>query len=81
MVELQKGHMDPSKPLQAGNIIPQCQICNRADRNRWIYDKTGRVIEVADTQDGKRIVETFLKKASTTIKEEIYKFLKKILGR
>ena len=30
IVRLQKGHMDPSKPLEAGNIIPQCQVCNRA---------------------------------------------------
>ena len=73
--------MNPSKPLQAGNIIPQCQICNRADRNRWIYDKTGRVIEIADTQDGMRVVKTFLTNASQTIREEIYKFLKKIIGR
>ena len=80
-LELQKGHMNPSKPLHAGNIIPQCQICNRADRNRWIYDKTGRVIEIAHTQDGVRLVKTFLSNASQAIREEIYKFLKKIFGR
>lgn len=31
---LQKAHMDPNEPLVAGNIIPQCQRCNRGDRNR-----------------------------------------------
>ncbi len=31
---LQKAHMDPHKPLVAGNIIPQCQKCNRGDRDR-----------------------------------------------
>ena len=41
--ELQKGHMHPEKPLEEGNIIPQCQECNRGDRNRWIYDERGRV--------------------------------------
>ena len=60
-VYLQQGHMNPLKDLVAGNIIPQCQICNRPDRNRWIYDTTGRVIEVADTPDGKRVVLTYLK--------------------
>jgi hypothetical protein len=65
IVELQKGHMDPNKPLIEENIIPQCQICNRSDRNRWIYDKTGRVIEIANTQDGIRVVKTFLKKPQT----------------
>ncbi len=27
-VTLQKGHMDPMKPLEIGNIIPQCNYCN-----------------------------------------------------
>lgn len=45
---LQKSHMDPTKPLVSGNIIPQCQECNRADRNNWIYDERGRVIKVAN---------------------------------
>ena len=27
-VTLQKGHMDPMKPLEMGNIIPQCNYCN-----------------------------------------------------
>jgi len=40
--------MDPNKPLLAGNIIPQCQKCNRGDRNRWIYDEKGRVIRIAN---------------------------------
>ncbi|OGH42001.1 MAG: hypothetical protein A3H79_00210, partial [Candidatus Levybacteria bacterium RIFCSPLOWO2_02_FULL_36_8b] len=45
---LQKAHMDPNKPLVAGNIIPQCQKCNRGDRNRWVCDDKGRVIKLAD---------------------------------
>ncbi|OGR83285.1 MAG: hypothetical protein A2901_09805 [Elusimicrobia bacterium RIFCSPLOWO2_01_FULL_54_10] len=45
---LQKGHMDPRKPLAAGNIIPQCQKCNRGDRNRWVYDEKGRVIKISN---------------------------------
>ena len=36
-VQLQEGHMNPCKPLAEGNIIPQCQICNRPDRNRKSY--------------------------------------------
>lgn len=44
---LQKAHKDPNKPLRPGNIIPQCQKCNRADRNRWVYDDKGRVIKLA----------------------------------
>lgn len=74
-VKLQKGHMNPSKPLIAGNIIPQCQICNRGDRNRWIYDKTGRVIEIADTADGFRVVARFIKNTSNAIRSKLLKLL------
>lgn len=74
-VQLQKGHMDSSKPLVEGNIIPQCQFCNRADRNRWIYDKTGRVIGVAITQDGFRIVMDFLKRATQKMRNDVAAFL------
>ena len=79
IVQLQKGHMNPSLPLKEGNIIPQCQICNRPDRNRWIYDKTGRVIEVADTKDGYRIVKKFIEKTSKETQKELFAFLKKLL--
>ena len=40
--------MNPKKPLVAGNIIPQCQKCNQADRDRWVYDEKGRVVKVAN---------------------------------
>lgn len=43
IVELQKGHMDPSKPLDKGNIIPQCQICNRSYLDKWIFDENGYI--------------------------------------
>ena len=60
---LQKAHMDPNKPLVAGNIIPQCQKCNRADRNRWVYDDKGRVIKLADAS----FVRNFDKEARKAI--------------
>lgn len=74
-VKLQEGHMNPSKPLVEGNIIPQCQICNRPDRNKWIFDKTGRVVSVAISQDGVRIVNEFLKNATDEIRNDILNFL------
>lgn len=46
--KLQKAHMNPRKPLVLGNVIPQCQKCNMADRNRWVYDEKGRVIKIAN---------------------------------
>lgn len=77
IVELQKGHMNNAEPLAEGNIIPQCQICNRADRNRWIYDKTGRVIGVAVTQDGFRAVMDFLKRATAKMRTDVLAYLQR----
>lgn len=49
ITKLQKSHKDPNKPLAPSNIIPQCQKCNRADRNNWVYNETGRVIKLANS--------------------------------
>lgn len=81
IVNLQQGHMDPNKDLVSGNVIPQCQICNRADRNRWIYDATGRVIHVANTEDGFRVVKYFIDQATNETKEELLKYIKKSLKK
>lgn len=70
---LQKGHMNPSKPLEPGNIIPQCEKCNRADRNYWIYDEKGRVIGVAN--------EKVIDNCPKALKVKIYERLKEELGK
>lgn len=67
--KLQKSHMDPNKPLVAGNMIPQCQKCNRADRNRWVYDQRGRVIKLAKA--------SFVKNFDKSVRQNIYKILSK----
>ncbi|MDP2939480.1 MAG: hypothetical protein Q8O13_05340 [Candidatus Omnitrophota bacterium] len=59
--------MDPNKPLVAGNIIPQCQKCNRDDRNRWIYDDKGRVIKLANPQ--------VIKSCDREVKKAVYRIL------
>ena len=64
ITKLQKGHMDPNKPLEEGNIIPQCEKCNRADRNYWIYDEKGRVVKIANP----KVVDN----CSIKIQKEIY---------
>lgn len=46
-VELQRGHMNPHKPLEKGNIIPQCQFCNKPYKSNVVFDANGRVIGVA----------------------------------
>lgn len=67
--KLQRSHMDPNKSLEAGNIIPQCQKCNRADRNRWVYDEKGRVIKLANA--------SFVKNFDKEVRWKIYRILYK----
>ncbi|MEK7125494.1 MAG: hypothetical protein AAB880_01120, partial [Patescibacteria group bacterium] len=64
---LQKSHMDPNKPLVSGNIIPQCQKCNRGDRNRWVYDDKGRVVKLANAQ--------VIKSCNKEVRKIVYRIL------
>ena len=70
---LQKGHMNPTKPLDVGNIIPQCEKCNRPDRNYWIYDQKGRVVGIGN--------EKVIDNCSKDIQEKIFERLTKILHK
>ncbi len=67
ITRLQKSHMDPNKPLLPGNIIPQCQKCNRGDRNNWVYDERGRVIKLANP--------VVIKRSDKEIRWKVYKIL------
>lgn len=67
VTRLQPGHKDPHKPPSAANIIPQCEKCNRADRNNWVYDERGRVIKVADPK--------VIKRSDREIRWKIYEIL------
>lgn len=68
ITKLQKGHMNPDKSPTIGNIIPQCEKCNRPDRNYFEYDKKGRVIRIADPK--------FILKSNEKIQKKMYEFLK-----
>lgn len=68
ITKLQKGHMDPSKPLELGNIIPQCTECNTSNKNKWIYDFKGCVTKISDA----KIVTTF----DEQVQRDIYNILK-----
>jgi len=67
VTKLQKSHKDPLKPLVPGNIIPQCQKCNRADRNNWVYDERGRVIKLSNP--------IIIKRSDKEIRWKVYKIL------
>ena len=72
ITRLQKAHIDPNKPLIAGNIIPQCEKCNRADRNNWVYDERGRVIKLANPN--------VIKRSDKEIRWRVYKILYEEFG-
>ncbi len=67
ITKLQMAHKDPNKPLVPGNMIPQCQKCNRADTNNWVYDDRGRVIKLANP--------SVIKKSDREIRWRVYKIL------
>ena len=72
--KLQQAHKNPEQPLIKRNIIPQCQKCNRADRNRWVYDNKGRVIKLANA--------SVLKSCSEVVQQKAYGMLyKKYAGK
>ena len=68
ITKLQKGHMNPNKSPTLDNIIPQCEKCNRPDRNYFEYDRKGRVVKIADPK--------FIRKSDEKIQKEIYEILK-----
>ena len=68
IVELQRGHKDPDKPMTMDNIIPQCQFCNRAYRRDYVFDDKGRVSHIADVRP--------VRKASKTVQRKVWEWLK-----
>lgn len=67
-VKLQQGHMDPERAGIKGNIIPQCQFCNRTHRDDFVFDDKGRPVSVASLRP--------IKRASERVKRMLYDFLK-----
>ena len=70
---LQRAHMNPAKPLTADNTIPQCQKCNRADGDKWVYDRKGRVVAVASVRAVLRSDEK--------VRREIFERLRREFGK
>ena len=50
--KLEKGHMDPFLPLTPDNIIPQCQYCNGASKDKRKFNKKGETIAIKNKIDG-----------------------------
>lgn len=68
-VKLQQGHKDPAAAGDdIGNIIPQCQFCNRSYRGDFVFDDKGRVVSVNSIRP--------IKKARLHVQQAIYQWLK-----
>ena len=68
-VTLQQGHQDPHKAGDdMGNIIPQCQFCNRAYRDDFVFDDKGRVKALAGLGP--------LKRASAAVQRKAFEWLR-----
>jgi hypothetical protein len=67
IVTLEKGHMNPSKPMSDDNIIPQCKDCNKVAKNDLVFDQYGRV--------RKMTIEGILKRQSVNDLRELKTFL------
>ncbi|MCS7213914.1 MAG: hypothetical protein NZ927_06845 [Candidatus Calescibacterium sp.] len=66
ITDLQKAHLNPHR---AGDgYIPQCEECNRAYRDWFVFDKKGRVRTIADA----RVVL----RADEKVQRDVYMILK-----
>ncbi len=55
VVRLQQGHQDPEGSADdKANLIPQCQFCNRAYKDDFVFDDKGRVRTIASIEPVKR---------------------------
>ena len=66
---LERGHMNPNKPLETGNIIPQCRWCNRVARSDFVFDEQGRPTAIANHQPVAR--------ADAEVVDKIWEWLKR----
>lgn len=67
---LEKGHMDPNKTLEAGNVIPQCRWCNKTARGDFTFDEQGRPRAVAGVRPVRRANDEVIDKIEKWMREK-----------
>jgi len=73
IITLQKGHIDPSKPLDDGNVIPQCEYCNQnVYKNDFIFTSFGYPDSIYNPK--------YVLKSKEDVQLEMYKILKEKFG-
>lgn len=69
IVKLQKGHINPNEALKEGNIIPQCQYCNRDYyKDLFIFNEDGYPYCINNP--------AFVLRSSDAVKRQIKELLK-----
>jgi hypothetical protein len=53
--KLEKGHMDPRKPLTLENTIPLCVSCNRFQESRFVVNEQGRPVTILAAERNKSL--------------------------
>lgn len=78
--KLQQGHKNPNQPLTLNNTIPQCDFCNRASRNYFVFDNKGRVEQINDPRFVLRSSKKVQEEMLTLLIDNNYTFAKKYLN-
>ncbi len=66
ITRLQRAHMDPRD--ESKGYIPQCEECNRAYRDWFVFDRLGRVISIANPE--------VILRANEEVQKQVYEILK-----
>lgn len=46
ITQIEKGHMNPNKPLDIDNCIPICTLCNHVYKDTYIFNKNGFIVDI-----------------------------------
>ena len=60
---LERGHMNPTKPMTLENTLPMCFFCNQVYKNKFVFDHRGVIREVLT-----RVPEKTKKKQSVNVR-------------
>jgi hypothetical protein len=67
ITKLEQGHMNPNKNLEPGNIIPQCEVCNKPYKNNVVFDSEGYIYSLGNS--------TLVLRSDLSVKQQILKDL------
>ena len=69
ITKLERGHCVPGMDMSLGNIIPQCQFCNRAVIDKFIFSKSGSILTINKPE--------LILKSPESVQKSVFELLKK----